>query len=237
MICHQDQQFLITCFVSLKVSAYSNTDRLSRASTKHLHSSSIIKQTGVKRFLKPTAVFYLIYSEGLRNICESHRIKTKESSLNMITHVLQSLSMSCLVGVLLCWAGSVETDAEQKLHFPFHTAPPSKYLTIAKEQPCNCYFNPHTLLWQMMGFFFKAKFINRTAQPAFKVRVTSAVSYNEPIKWNHISPKKRTPSVLHRHVLDSRSDPCFQHPRALCQPQHTDMRTPTCRTAPRIRLP
>lgn len=33
-----------------------------------------------------------------------------------------------------------------------YTAPPSKYLTIAKEQPCNCYFNPHTLLWQMMFF-------------------------------------------------------------------------------------
>lgn len=50
-------------FVSFKVSAYSNTDRLSCAPTKRLHSSSIIKQTRVKRFLKPTVVFYLIYSE------------------------------------------------------------------------------------------------------------------------------------------------------------------------------
>ena len=69
----------------------------------------------------------------------------------MLLHFLQPLAMNCLRRVLLLLllllycAGSIEIDTE-KNYASASTAPPSKYLTIAKVQSPECYFNPHTLL-------------------------------------------------------------------------------------------
>ena len=107
--------------------------------------------------------------------------------------------VNCLVRALLSrvrW----DTSREKKNYTLTSTAPASKYLTIAKEQPCDCYFNPHTLLWQMMFFKLNLKIdllLLWTPAALFKVGVVSVVFHDNPISDGDI--KKRTPFVWHAH--------------------------------------
>lgn len=118
---------------------------------------------------------------------------------NMITHFLhwkQNSQLGWIVRVLLSW---VHWDKRKKNnnYTLTSTAPASKYLTIAKEQPCDCYFNPHTLLWQMMFFKLNLKIdllLLWTPAALFKVSVVSVVFYDNPISDEDI--KTRTPFCL-----------------------------------------